>query len=341
VPPKHVREKGDAYVATHPVGSGPFKFVRWRKDDELVLEANETYWGGAPKVKTLIWKPIPEESTRVAALVGGQVDVARGVPPSLVKQIEGNARTRVAKVPSALNIHIVLDTLAEGPLRDVRVRQAINYGVDKDGIIKSVLEGNGSALGGPLTPVMFGYDAQVKPYPYDPERAKRLLADAGHAAGLTLTLNSPNGRYIKDKEAAEAISGQLQKIGVKAPVVTHEWGGYVSKWPEGLSPMYMLGWAATWDADGILYPLLRSGQRFARWNNPDFDRLIETGRTTLDTAERRRIYSQASRLAHDEAPWLFLWNGMDIYGVSKAVTDWEPTSDEATSTVMLRAVKKK
>jgi len=341
VPPKYVRDKGDAYVATHPVGSGPFKFVRWRKDDELVLEANESYWGGAPRVKTLIWKPIPEESTRVAALVGGQVDVARGVPPNLVKQIEGNARTRVAKVPSALNIHIVLDTLAEGPLRDVRVRQAINYGVDKDAIIKSVLEGNGSPLGGPLTPVMFGYDAQVKPYPYDPERAKRLLADAGHAQGLALTLNSPNGRYIKDKEVAEAISGQLQKIGVKAPVVTHEWGGYVGKWPEGLSPMYMLGWAATWDADGILYPLLRSGQRFARWNNPDFDRLIETGRTTLDTAERRRIYGQASRLAHDEAPWLFLWNGMDIYGINKSVADWEPTSDEATSTVMLRAIKKK
>jgi peptide/nickel transport system substrate-binding protein len=88
VPPKYVREKGDAYVATHPVGSGPFKFVRWRKDDELVLEANETYWGGSPKVRTLIFKPIPEESTRVAALIGGQVDVARGVPPSLVKQVE-------------------------------------------------------------------------------------------------------------------------------------------------------------------------------------------------------------------------------------------------------------
>ena len=117
-----------------------------------MLEANEAYWGGAPNVKTLIWKPIPEESTRVAALIGGQVDVARAVPPSLVEQVESNARTRVAKVPSALNIHIVLDTLAEGPLRDVRVRQAINYGVDKDAIIKSVLEGNGSALGGPLTP---------------------------------------------------------------------------------------------------------------------------------------------------------------------------------------------
>jgi peptide/nickel transport system substrate-binding protein len=341
VPPKYVKERGDAFVATRPVGSGPFKFVRWRKDEELVLEANESYWAGAPKIKTLIWKPIPEESTRVAALVGGQIDIARGVPPSLVKQIEGNARTRVAKVPSALNIHITLDTLTDGPLKDVRVRQAINYGVDKDAIIKSVLEGNGAPLGGPLTPVMFGYDPQVKPYPYDPERAKRLLAEAGFAQGLSLTLNSPSGRYIKDKEAAEAIGGQLQKIGVKAQVVTHEWGGYVSKWPEGLSPMYMLGWAGTWDADGILYPLLRSGQRFARWSNPEFDRLIETGRTTLDAGERRRIYSQASKLAHEQASGLDLGHGMDIYGVSRAVADWEPTSDESTSTLMLRASKKK
>ena len=141
--------EGRRHVATNPVGTGPFKFVRWRKDDALVLEANEAYWRGAPKVKSLIFKPIPDESTRVAALMAGEVDVARGVPPSLVKQIADNPKTRVAKVPSALNIHIILDTLKEGPLRDRRVRQAINYGVDKEGIIRSILEGNGGAVGRP------------------------------------------------------------------------------------------------------------------------------------------------------------------------------------------------
>ena len=196
VPPKYVREKGDAFVATNPVGTGPFKLVRWRKDDELVLEANEGYWRGAPKIKNLVFKPIPDESTRVAALTTGQVDVSRGVPPSLVKQIAENPRTRVARVPSALNIHIVLDTLKDGPLKDKRVRQAINYGVDKEGIIKNVLEGNGGAVGGPLTPVMFGFASDVKPYPYDPERAKKLLAEAGFAQGISLTLNSPNGRLV-------------------------------------------------------------------------------------------------------------------------------------------------
>ena len=341
VPPKYVREKGDTYVATRPVGTGPFKFVRWRKDDELVLEANEGYWRGAPKVKTIVFKPIPDETTRIAAVVTGQVDVARGVPPSLVKQIEDNPRTRVMKVPGALNIHITLETLKEGPLRDRRVRQAINYGVDKEAIIKNVLEGNGFALGGPLTPVMFGYDAEVKPFPYDPERAKRLLAEAGYAQGLALTVNSPNGRYLKDKEVAEAVAGQLQKIGVRAQAAVHEWGSYVNKWPDGLAPMFMLGWAGTWDADGILYPLLRSGQRFARWANPEFDRLIDAARNTLDQGERAKLYSQASRVAHDDAPWLFLFHGMDIYGVNRAVMDWEPTSDEGTSTLMFRAWKRK
>lgn len=340
VPPRYVREKGDAYVATHPVGTGPFKFVRWTKDDEIVLEANEGYWRGAPRTKTVIFKPIPEESTRVAALVTGQVDVARGVPPSLVRQIEDSPRAKVMKVPSALNIHIVLDTLKEGPLKDKRVRQAINLAVDKEAIIKSVLEGNGFAVGGPLTPVMFGYDPSVRPYPYDPERAKRLLAEAGYPQGLSLTLNSPSGRYLKDKEVAEAISGQLQKVGIRAPVAIHEWGTYVSKWPDGLSPMYMLGWAGTWDADGILYPLLRSGQRFSRWSNPEFDRLLDAARSTLDQSERLKLYSQASKLAHDESPWLFLFHGMDIYGVNRAIVDWEPTSDEGTSTWMFRAWKK-
>jgi peptide/nickel transport system substrate-binding protein len=339
VPPKYMRERGD--VATRPVGTGPFKFVRWRKDDELVLEANDSYWRGAPKVKTVVFRPIPDETTRVASLVTGQVDIARGVPPSLVGQIQDSPRAKVMKIPGALNIHITLDTLKEGPLRDRRVRQAINYGVDKESIIKNVLEGNGFAVGGPLTPVMFGYDPEVKPYPYDPERAKRLLTEAGYDQGLSLMLNSPSGRYLKDKEVAEAVAGQLQKIGVRVPVAVHEWGSYVSKWPDALSPMYMLGWAGTWDADGILYPLLRSGQRFARWANPDFDRLIEAARNTLDQAERVKLYSQASRLAHDEGAWLFLFHGVDIYGVNRAVMDWEPTSDESTSTLVFSAWKRK
>jgi peptide/nickel transport system substrate-binding protein len=341
VPPKYVREQGDTVIATKPVGTGPFKFVRWRKDESLVLEANESYWRGAPKIKTLIFRPIPDESTRVAALSTGEIDIARGVPPSLVKQIADNPRTRVARVPSALNIHVILDTLKDGPLRDKRVRQAINYGVDKDAIIKSILEGNGGAVGGPLTPVMFGFAADVKPYPYDPERARRLLAEAGFAQGISLTLNSPNGRYLKDKEVNEAIAGQLAKIGVRLQVATHEWGSYVSKWPDNLVPMYMIGWAGTWDADGIMFPLLRSGQRFSRWSNPDFDAIIDKARGTLDQGERGKLYRQATQLAHDEAPWLFLFHGMDIYGVSRAVADWEPTSDESTSTVMLQTTKKK
>lgn len=341
VPPKYVREKGDTHVATNPVGTGPFKFVRWRKDDAMVLEANESYWRGSPKIKTLIFRPIPDESTRVAALMAGEIDIARGVPPSLVKQIADNPRTRVARVPSALNIHVILDTLKDGPLRDKRVRQAINYGVDKEGIIKSILEGNGGAVGGPLTPVMFGFAPEVRPYPYDPERAKKLLAEAGYPQGISLTLNSPNGRYLKDKEVNEAIGGQLAKIGVRTQVMTHEWGTYVSKWPEGLVPMYMIGWAGTWDADGIMFPLLRTGQRFSRWSNPDFDAIIDKARRTLDQGERVKLYRQATQLAHDEAPWLFLFHGMDIYGVSRAVADWEPTSDESTSTVMLQTIKKK
>jgi peptide/nickel transport system substrate-binding protein len=225
----YVREKGDSHVATNPVGTGPFKFVRWRKDDALVLEANEGYWRGAPRIKTLVFRPIPDESTRVAALSAGEVDIARGVPPSLVKQLADNPRTRIARVPSALNIHVILDTLKEGPLRDRRVRQAINYGVDKEGIIKSILEGNGGAVGGPLTPVMFGFAPDVKPYPHDPERAKRLLAKAGFAQGISLTFNSPNGRYLKEKEVNEAIAGQLAKIGVRTQLAVREWGTYVSK----------------------------------------------------------------------------------------------------------------
>ena len=128
---------------------------------------------------------------------------------------------------------------------------------------------------------------------------------------------------------------------MRTQVAVHEWGTYVSKWPDGIVPMYMIGWAGTWDADGIMFPLFRTGQRFSRWSNPDFDAIIEKARRTLDAAERMKLYREATQLAHDEAPWLYLFHGMDIYGVSRSVADWEPTSDESTSTLMVGASKRK
>jgi peptide/nickel transport system substrate-binding protein len=141
VPPEYFKEKGDDYIATHPIGTGPFKFVRWVKDDEVVFEANENYWAGSPKIKTVVFKPIPEDSTRVAALLGGDVDIVKKVPIHLIPMVNKSKVAKVIVVPSAQGICCPIDTLKKGPLQDKRVRQAINYAVDKESIIKNVLEG--------------------------------------------------------------------------------------------------------------------------------------------------------------------------------------------------------
>ena len=335
-PPKYFKEKGDEYVSTHPIGTGPFKFVRWKKDEEIVLEANENYWAGAPKIKNLIFKPIPEDSTRIAALLGGDVDIAKKVPAHLITMVNKSNTAKVVTTPSGLSICVYLNTLKEGPLEDKRVRQAINYAVDKESIIKHVLEGYGKPLGSPLNPAHFGYDPSIKPYPYDPQKAMALLKEAGYGNGLTLTFNSPSGRYDRDKEFAEAIAGQLAKVGINVKLQFHEWGGYMAKLiSREAGPMYTNGWAGTFDADGLFFPLLHCNEPLSTWCNKQFDSYLDQARSILDQKKREKLYHEASKLCHDEAPALFLHYGVDIYGVSNRVQNFNPTPDEPTSLYML------
>jgi peptide/nickel transport system substrate-binding protein len=330
VPPEYFKEKGDDYIATHPIGTGPFKFVRWVKDDEVVFEANENYWAGSPKIKTVVFKPIPEDSTRVAALLGGDVDIVKKVPIHLIPMVNKSKVAKVIALPSAQGICCPIDTLKKGPLQDKRVRQAINYAVDKESIIKHILEGYTTPLGTPLSPAIFGYDPSIKPYPYDPEKAKALLKEAGYGNGFTMVYSTPSGRYEKDKEFAEAIAGQLAKVGINVKVQVYEWGQYIQKWFAGtLDDMYTITQAHTLDASPIYRRILHSGsQPLVKWSNKQFDKLLEEAERTMDPKKREDLYRQASRIVHDEAPALFLFSGVDTYGVSHRVQNWEPTPDD-------------
>jgi peptide/nickel transport system substrate-binding protein len=336
---KYFKEKGDAYAARHPMGTGPFKFVRWVKDDEVVFEANENYWAGPPKIKTLIIKPIPEDSTRVAALLGGDADIVKKIPPHLIPMINKSGKAKVLKVPSALGITVWMNTLKKGPLQDKRVRQAINYGVDKESIMETVLEGYAKPLATPLSPAIFGHNPNLKPYPYDPEKAKALLKEAGYGDGITVTFGTCSGRYPKDKEFAEAIAGQLGKVGVNVKVRVYEWGGYISGWYAGtLGDLYTIGQAASFDADPIYWKMLHCSDRApSLWCNKEFDRLLEKGRVTMDEKKREKLYWKAEELVHEEAPALFWMHGVDTYGVSNRVQNWSPTPDEATSIYVYQA----
>ncbi|MCL4424139.1 MAG: ABC transporter substrate-binding protein [Firmicutes bacterium] len=329
VPADYVKKVGDAEFAKNPIGTGPYKFIKWVKDDQVVLEANTNYWKGAPTIKTVIFRPIPETSTRIAELQTGAVDIIVNVPPDQVKTLESGTNTRVSTAPSSRVIFIGFVANKGGPLANAKVRQAINYAVDVDSIIKNILLGNGYRVASPLTKAHFGYDPDVKPYTFDPGKAKELLKEAGYPNGVELTMDSPNGRYLMDKEIAEAVVGQLAQVGIKVKLNVLEWGVYVKKiMAKELTGMYLLGWGnSTFDADGTLYPLLRTGQRFSYYENPKLDKLLDEARSTIDEQKRLADYHEAVKIINQDAAWLFLHQQRDIYGASKRI-EWEARPDE-------------
>lgn len=330
IPPKYFQEKGPAHFAINPVGTGPYKFVRWVKDDHILLEANDQYWRGGPKIKKVIFRPIPEATTRVAALQTGEADIIVNIPPHLMKLMDWKGRSYVSKVPSVRVIYMAFDTTKGGPVADKRVRQAIAMGVNMETNIKKILEGNGILLGSPFTGKHFGYDPNIKPYPYDPEKAKKLLAEAGFANGFDFTLNSPAGRYLNDKEMAEAVAGDLRKIGIRANVKTHEWGTYMTNmmYAHNAAPAYILGWGNTsFDADFTINPLMRTGMLLSNVSIPKLDALIDQGISTMDKQKRLKIYSDAAKVIHDEVPWGWVYQQVDIYGANERV-NFKARTDE-------------
>lgn len=329
VPPEYIKEKGDAHFAVHPVGTGPFKFVKWNKDDQVVMEANLSYFRGTPPVKTVIFRPIPEASTRIAALLTGEVDLITNVPPNLIPQIEGSGQAFISTAPSVRVIFLGINTLQGGPMADKRVRQALNYAIDVDSLIKTIQEGHGFRTATPLTKDHFGYNPNLKPYPFDLEKAKKLLTEAGYPDGFDLVLNSPDGRYLNDKQVAEAIVGQWQKAGIRAQVKIHEWGNYVNLvYTHKAGPVYLLGWGnSTLDAHFTYFPLLHTGEPISNYSNSEFDKIIEEAQVIIDETKRLGLYHKAAEIVVEDAAWVFLYQQNDIYGVSHRL-NWKARPDE-------------
>jgi peptide/nickel transport system substrate-binding protein len=341
-PPKAYAGKDSAFISKNPIGTGPYKFVRWSKDEEIVLEANEQYWRGAPRIKTVVFRPIPDDAVRVAALQNGEVDVAVNIPPHLAAIIAGHPRVFLSTAPSIRTLQLMFVTHEfdaqhklvgpyKGVTADKRVRQAITSAIDADEIIKSVLDGKAFRVATMLTPLHFGYDAALKPVKQDVAKTKKLLAEAGYAGGLELTLNSPQGRYVRDKEVAEAVTGQLTKAGIKTTLRTHEFVSYLNNmvYAHKAGPVWLIGWGtATVDAEAVYGPLFRTGSNLGNYSNPDFDGMVDQAQSMMDEKQRRALYQKINKLWIDDAAAVPLYQQMDLYGASKRL-NWKARSDEA------------
>ena len=330
-PPKYWDAAGRAGFGQKPVGTGPFRLVEWVRDDRLVMERNPDYWGTPPEgIDRLVFKPVPDETARVAGLSAGEYDIAKSVPISAIAQVQAMAGIDLLAVPSYRIFQLVLYSteMHPGPLQDQRVRLALNYGIDKQAIINDLFFGQAGALHGQiLRPSQPGYDPSLQDYPYDPARAKALLAEAGYPNGFEIGFKFPVGRYAQDQEVAGAIAGMLAKIGVRTHMTSIEPGEFVRQMGTGeLGPMAFMGFAPSDDPDFQL-SLYRSDWRFHIVKNTGLDALIDAGRREMDPDKRAAIYRQAMQLMHEDVPIVFLYVDKDFYGVTRRLKGFLPRGD--------------
>jgi len=322
VPQQAVQREGDQEFGHHPVCAGAYKLSEWVPDDHVLLEAFDGYWGRRPATGRLVIRPIPSGATRAAALRAEEVDLAVDMPPDQLPVIQQDRRLKILAKDTGRMEFFLLNAKTK-PFDDKRVRQAVNYAVDWTATIQSIMGGYGHRAPAPVTPFMFGYKV-VRGYPYDPVRAKRLLAEAGYPDGFDLTLDTPSGRYFEDKEIAQVVVGYLQKVGIRANLRTHEWSEYLTQWyRKNLLTMGLFGFVSQYhqfDDVGFHFEPSRGGRYYS---NPEITALFEEGRTTIDPAKRKAIYGRATDLLVDEAPWLFGVTTVGTFGANSQLR-WEP-----------------
>jgi len=328
VSPKQIAELPEGQEIMAPVGTGPFKFDKWVRGEYVRIVRNDEYWGPKPYVDAVVFRVVPSDATRLVLLETGQVHAIMRVPPMDAPRVAATPGLEVVRVPSVRTIYIAFN-YQKAPWTDVRVRQALNYAVDKEAIVKEILGGAGGVSDAPIMPLIFGYAPQ-KPYPYDPEKARKLLDEAGIPRGFKCTLYHPTGRYMMDAAIAEAVQAYLREVGIEAELITMEWAAYLAflRKPveEATFDMFMLGWGCvTLDADYGLFPLFHTsewapkGSNRSFYSNPVVDALLEQGRVTPDPEARKAIYAEAIRVLWEDAGWLFLHYEVQINAQSTKV----------------------
>lgn len=318
VPPAYVKQVGNDVFASKPVGTGAYKFVEFVPDQHVILEANPDYWRGAPSIGRVIWRAIPDGTARLTALATGEVDLIENVPVDLAPMVSESPDSDLVQVKNGgLTIYLGL-VMSEKPLDQVKVRQALDLAIDRQGIVTNILQGMATAKGTQVGPADFGY-LDIPPAKYDPAKAKALLAEAGFPNGFSIKMQSTN-RYMKDGEVAQAIAQQFGDIGVKVNLEVLDWSVYVQQVPRK-GPIFMLGWGSTQtlDADAAIYAILKTGEPYSTASIPELDKLLDESRQIVDPEKRKTVLEDIQRLAAEQVPLLTLYQEDSLYGKSKKV----------------------
>jgi peptide/nickel transport system substrate-binding protein len=329
LPPGYLAKAGDNALRDAPVGTGPYRFVEWVRDERMVLEANPDYWDGRPAIARVVFRVIPEAATQVAALLTGEVDLIDTVPIEVVDILRRNPNIQVYAGPTLRVVFCGLDAIDGGPLADQRVRQALNYAVNVDAILEHVLSGFGRRVATLAAPVHAGFDASVTPYRYDPAKARELLAEAGYPNGFPIKLQAGMGDWMPIA-VAEAIASDLQAIGVSVKLVQVEKGLHIETLlsRDGDPPAYMLslgGVVSRFQTN--LDNAVSSKGRYSYFADPELDRMIAEAAITVNVDARNAIFSRLQNLVKERAPMIFLYQLQAIFAARSRVRDWEPRAD--------------
>jgi peptide/nickel transport system substrate-binding protein len=325
---KYVRAHDQAYVSTHPLGSGPYRFVTWLRGEHVTLRAMPGYWKGAPSIEEVTFRAVPEDATRVADLQSGRAHLALGLTSDDAATMKADPKLQLLSGATERVAYLAFNVLGDSPLRDARLREAIADAIDGRALIQSLLGGYARSVNEFLTPKHIGYAPKLPGYPYAPTQAKQLLAAAGRAGGVTLTFTT-SPTY--DQRIVQAIQGQLQQVGVNVKLQSYDFGTYLQKIQ---SPQHDWGdlrygqWScACLDADGVIYPLFHTGSIWSSFSDPAFDSAVDAARSTLDGAARAASYVTALQILQKDIPGVPLWQVVALYGADRTLR-WHPTPDE-------------
>lgn len=327
LPRKAYEQMGAQKFATQAIGSGPFKVVRWVKDQAVELEANREYWGGAPKFAKLTFKPVPDQTARSVGLTTGELDVVPLLPPPMVDSLAAKPGIRIEKVASNRVVYVGYNTTI-APTNNLKLRQAIDHAIDRNAISTRLLRGLGKPIGQIPAPVLFGYDPSVQPTKYDPALARQLLQESGYK-GEKITFQYPTNRWAFGTEVAQAIAGYLTAVGVNVELQGMEFAALFPMWASNkLGPMYMFSLGITiLDSDLVLNLQYETGSSHGYWTSPEVDRLAQEQRRETDPQNRKKILGQIWRMSQQSVAYSPIYNEIQAYGIRSRVK-WTPRPDE-------------
>ncbi len=316
-------------IDLEPVGTGPFQLVSYQKDAVIRYQAHPDYWAGKAAIDNLVFSVTPDAAVRYAKLQAGECHVMPYPNPADLEAMKENPDINLME-QEGLNVGYLAFNTEKEPFTDKRVRQALNMAINKSAIIDAIYLGAGVAAKNPIPPTIWSYNDAIEDYPYDPEKAKALLAEAGHPDGFETDIwampvqrpYNPNARRM-----AEIIQADFDKVGVKAEIVTYEWGEYLKRSKAGEHQTILLGWTGdNGDPDNFLYVLLgcaaADGANRARWCHKPFNDLLIQAKRTTDVAERTRLYEEAQVIFKEEAPWFTIAHSVVFKPIRKEVQNF-------------------